>query len=53
MACQSDELDAQEAQYLAALQRAATYDITDGTLTIRDAGGASQVIARPFALDTP
>jgi heat shock protein HslJ len=53
MACQSDELNAQEAQYLAALQSAATYDITDGTLTIRDAGGASQVIAKPLALDTP
>ncbi len=49
MACSSDELNAQEAQYLAALQAAATYDIDNGTLTIRDAGGASQVIATPLA----
>ncbi|MET1232920.1 MAG: META domain-containing protein [Candidatus Limnocylindrales bacterium] len=49
MACVSDELNAQEAQYLAALQSAATYDITNGTLTIRDADGASQVIATPLA----
>ena len=53
MACQSDELNAQETQYLAALQNAATYDITNGTLTIRDAGGASQVIATPLALNAP
>jgi len=53
MACQSEQLNAQETQYLTALQNAATYDITNGTLTIRDAGGASQVIATPMALDTP
>jgi heat shock protein HslJ len=53
MACQSDELNAQEAQYLAALQNAATFEIINGTLTVRDAGGASQVIAAPLALDTP
>jgi len=53
MACQSDQLGAQETQYLTALQNAATYDITNGTLTIRDAAGASQVIATPMALDAP
>jgi heat shock protein HslJ len=35
----------QEKQYLAALQSAATYEITGRTLTIRDAGGAMQVLA--------
>jgi heat shock protein HslJ len=35
----------QEQQYLAALQNAATYEITGSTLTIRDAGGAMQVVA--------
>jgi heat shock protein HslJ len=35
----------QEQQYLAALQSAATYEITGSTLTIRDAGGAMQVVA--------
>lgn len=35
----------QEAQYLAALQKAATYDITNSVLTIRDAEGAMQVVA--------
>jgi heat shock protein HslJ len=49
MACASDELNAQEVQYLTALESAATYDITNGTLTIRDASGASQVIATPLA----
>ena len=53
MACASDALNAQEAQYLVALQSSATYDITNGTLTIRDAGGASQVIATPLALQLP
>ena len=37
----------QEAQYLAALQNAATYDISNNMLTIRDADGATQVIATP------
>jgi heat shock protein HslJ len=53
MACASDELNAQEALYLAALQNSATYDISNGTLTIRDAGGASQVIATPMAVQAP
>jgi heat shock protein HslJ len=35
----------QEQQYLAALQNAATYEISGSTLTIRDAGGAMQVLA--------
>jgi len=35
----------QEQQYLAALQNAATYEITGSTLTVRDAGGAMQVVA--------
>lgn len=35
----------QETQYLAALQNSATYDITNNTLTIRDASGAMQVVA--------
>lgn len=35
----------QEQQYLTALQNAATFDISGGTLTIRDAEGAMQVVA--------
>jgi len=35
----------QEQQYLTALQNAATYEIAGSTLTIRDAGGAMQVVA--------
>jgi heat shock protein HslJ len=35
----------QEQQYLAALQKAATYDISGDTLTIRDTAGATQVLA--------
>lgn len=35
----------QEAQYLNALRNATTYDIIGNTLTIRDAGGAMQVVA--------
>lgn len=35
----------QEQQYLTALQNAATFDIAGNTLTIRDAGGAMQVVA--------
>lgn len=50
MACASDELNAQEAQYLAALQASATYDISNDQLTIRDAGGAMQVTAAPLAV---
>ncbi|HEY8168979.1 MAG TPA: META domain-containing protein [Candidatus Limnocylindrales bacterium] len=53
MACQSDELNEQEGLYLAALEQSATYDITNGTLTIRDSGGASQVIAQPLAAPAP
>jgi len=53
MACQSDELNAQEAQYLAALQNSATYDISNGSLTIRDGGGATQVIATLLVLSQP
>ncbi len=40
MACASDELNAQETAYLAALQGAATYDIRGKRLELRDAGGA-------------
>lgn len=35
----------QEAQFLAALQNSATYDISNDILTIRDASGAMQVVA--------
>ncbi|OQY99917.1 MAG: hypothetical protein B6D41_00490 [Chloroflexi bacterium UTCFX4] len=35
----------QEQQFLAALQNSATFDIVGSTLTIRDAGGAMQVVA--------
>lgn len=35
----------QEQQYLAAIQNAATYEITDDRLTIRDSSGAMQVVA--------
>jgi heat shock protein HslJ len=35
----------QEAKYLTALQKAATYSIDGSTLTIRDASGATQVVA--------
>jgi len=35
----------QETQFLTALQNAATYEISGDTLTIRDAGGAMQVVA--------
>jgi len=36
----------QEQQYLAALQNAATFEIAGDTLTIRDASGAMQVVAK-------
>jgi heat shock protein HslJ len=39
----------QETKYLAALQKAATYSIDGNMLTIRDASGATQVIATPAA----
>ena len=46
MACPSPKgVMEQEAKYLAALQKAATYKIEGNTLTIRDAGGAMQVVA--------
>ena len=35
----------QETQYLAALQKAVTFDISGSTLTIRDTEGAMQVVA--------
>ena len=53
MACLSEELNQQEAEYLAALQQAATYEISNGTLTIRDAAGATQVTAVPLVLGAP
>lgn len=40
-----DGVMTQETQYLTALQNAATYDISGNTLTIRDASGATQVVA--------
>ena len=43
MACATEELNAQEQEYLASLAKAATYAISDGTLELRDAGGALQV----------
>jgi heat shock protein HslJ len=43
MACATDELNAQEQEYLAALGNVATYSISGGTLELRDAGGALQV----------
>ena len=46
MACATPEgVMEQEQQYLAALQNAATYEIAGDRLTIRDAGGAMQVVA--------
>jgi putative lipoprotein len=43
MACASDELNAQEQEYLAALQRVATWEAEGSSLVLRDAGGAMQV----------
>jgi len=40
-----DELMAQEQQYLAALEAATTWEITNGVLTLRDDSGATQVLA--------
>jgi heat shock protein HslJ len=55
MACATDELNAQEAQYVAALQNAATWEIVNGDLWIRDAADppANQVIAAPLAVPAP
>ena len=41
-----DGLMEQEAQYLGALSRAATFEVAGDALTIRDRGGAMQVVAR-------
>jgi heat shock protein HslJ len=50
MMCASPEgVMEQETKYVAALQNAATYSIDGNMLTIRDAGGATQVIATPAA----
>jgi heat shock protein HslJ len=47
MACeQPTGVMEQEQQYLAALQNSATYEIKGDTLTIRDASGAMQVVAK-------
>jgi heat shock protein HslJ len=47
MACATPEgVMEQEQQYLAALQNSATYEIAGDTLTIRDASGAMQVVAK-------
>jgi heat shock protein HslJ len=43
MACATDELNAQEAAYLAALQGAAIYQIRGTSLELRDASGATAV----------
>ena len=42
MACASEELNAQEAAFLAALQSATTYGVEGKTLELRDAAGALQ-----------
>jgi len=39
------ELMEQEAAYLAALENAATWEVTGGKLTVRDASGATQITA--------
>jgi heat shock protein HslJ len=41
----SEELMAQEQQYMTALQAATTWDIANGVLTLRDDKGAMQVVA--------
>lgn len=46
MACEPD-VSALEAQYTAALEAATTYELSGGTLTLRDDSGAAQVTARP------
>jgi heat shock protein HslJ len=43
MACETDELNAQEAAYLAALQSAATYQVRGSTLDLRTASDALAV----------
>lgn len=52
-ACIAPEgINEQEAQYLAALQNSATYEIAGDTLTIRDSSGAMQVTATKRAPTT-
>ena len=41
----SDELMTQEQQYLTALQAATEWEVANGVLTLRDSGGAMQVVA--------
>jgi heat shock protein HslJ len=43
-ACVSDELTRQEQAFLAALAASTTYELTGDRLTLRDAGGATQVV---------
>jgi heat shock protein HslJ len=42
MAC-SDDVMAAESAYFAALENVVTYSVSAGTLTLRDADGATQV----------
>ena len=50
MACASDELSEQSAQYFAALVAATTWSVgPSGNLELRDASGALQVIYAPAA----
>lgn len=43
MACASEDVNTQEQAYLAALANTKTWDLHNGVLTFRDAGGATQV----------
>ncbi len=52
MACAEQGVMEQETQFLTALQNAATYEFNNVTLTLRDASGATQVIANPAAATT-
>jgi heat shock protein HslJ len=52
MACEPPEAMQQEADFLAALQSAATYAIADGLLTIANADGATVLTLRPVAPTT-
>jgi heat shock protein HslJ len=52
MACSEPEgVGEQEAAFLAALGRAATWSIREGCLEVRDAGGALQVEFRPASAE--